>query len=86
MEDENEWLRKYGGNWDAIITACVLLFYKKYKHDSNENPYVFEGVLWSNADYYYVMRDEFTSNLDLLSCVGALENFGFIPVGRVKDE
>ena len=39
--------------------------------------YIFVGVLWGDFDFYYAFRNFNTGSIELYSCVGSIEGFGF---------
>lgn len=73
------------GNWRSIVKEYTPKFGKHYKtnwgprgHDDYE--YVFFGIVHAEDDYYYGMYDVKTKEVNLLSCVGSIEGFGYIEV------
>ena len=62
------------GNWRKIIEENTPLFGRKYK-GRNGDIYTFCGVMWGDDDFYYSMWRE--GDMQLLSCVGYIESFGF---------
>lgn len=64
------------GNWRKIIKDSEPLLDKIYIRDMNNEAYRFIGVMHSSDDYYYCMMN-MHGKLEMLSCVGYIENFGY---------
>lgn len=64
------------GNWRALVKESLPFLGKKYRdvHDGLE--YTFYGVVHAEDDYYYGIYRE--GKARLLSCVGDLEQHGFV--------
>jgi hypothetical protein len=62
------------GNWRLIINESLPFFGKKYNYKGNT--YIFCGVMHAEDDYYYCMWKD--NDMQLLSCVGNIETYGFI--------
>jgi len=62
------------GNLSKIIHDTNHLFDRKFKY--RDVIYTFIGITYASDDLYYLMwnKDE---GIRLLSCVGAIEGFGF---------
>ena len=68
------------GNWRLIVKETEQLLDKKYIEERTGAEFTFIGVLHGSDDFYYAMwRKE---DLRLLSCVGAIESWGFKLVGE----
>lgn len=62
------------GNWRQLVRECKGLLGKRFRDEKGQE-FVFFGPVDGEDDYYYGMHGG--SGMALLSCVGALESFGF---------
>jgi hypothetical protein len=65
------------GNWRAIAKETLPLIGNKYIH-TNGVEFTLFGIVNDGEDYYYGMCND--AGFTLLSCVGSIENHGYIPV------
>jgi len=63
------------GNWRLLVDECQSLLDCKFQ--SGPDTYTFFGLVHGSDDYYYGMWDDKKKRIRLLSCVGAIEGFGF---------
>lgn len=63
------------GNWRTIIKECEPLIDKLYL-DDNGAAHRFIGVMHGIDDYYYCMLS-MAGQLQLLSCAGSIDGFGY---------
>ncbi|MDO8415213.1 MAG: hypothetical protein Q7S87_03255 [Agitococcus sp.] len=68
------------GNWQLIIKEAAPLMDNQFVQESTGNIYTFWGVLHGSDDYYYVMSRD--GKVQLLSCVGSIEEAGFRLLAR----
>ena len=64
------------GNWRNIVSNCEGNLERKFI-DHKGNEWLFFGIVWGKDDFYYGMQGA-EGKLFLLSCVGSIENHGFI--------
>jgi hypothetical protein len=69
-------------NWPGIVKEYESRIGRKYKcnwgpEGSGAYTYTFFGLVHADDDYYYGMVDNKTGKMRLLSCVGAIDGFGF---------
>ena len=66
------------GNWKQILKEYKPLIGKEYIDDKGV-VYVFFGLVNEDDDYSYGMHTkEEPHKLELLSCVGSIEDFGYV--------
>lgn len=63
-------------NWKILISECKGLYDKTFTY-SDGGKYVFFGLVHTDEDYYYGMRNKQTMEVKLLSCVGNFETHGY---------
>lgn len=66
------------GNWRSIVKRAEPLIGRHYRGPDGKK-YTFFGVVHGNDDFYYGMSRK-GSKLQLLSCVGSIESYGFTPL------
>jgi len=78
-EQEASWASLGGciceGNWRKIIAEHNHLFGKSYVH--NGELYKFDGIVWGQDDFYYLMINMSDRTCHQLTCVGSIEQQGF---------
>ena len=62
------------GNWRAIVKEMEPLIGRQYR-DINGRVVRFFGLVHGDDDYYYGLAGE--GKLELLSCVGDIEGYGY---------
>ena len=65
------------GNWRAIVKEMEPWLDKKFT-DQHGQEWTFYGIVHGSDDYYYGVAR--AGETHLLSCVGALESYGYEPV------
>lgn len=65
------------GNWCAIVKEMEPWLDKKFT-DQHGQEWTFYGIVHGSDDYYYGVAR--AGETHLLSCVGALESYGYEPV------
>lgn len=74
------------GNWRNIVAEYEAIPENKQFLDEEGNVFTLFGVVHSDDDYYYGMWDHKHNVLQLLSCVGSIENHGFVPLSAARGE
>jgi hypothetical protein len=67
------------GNWRDIIRHYEPALDTKFR-DTEGRVWTFFGIVHGKDDYYYGMCRN--GDLELLSCVGSIEGYGYLPVER----
>jgi hypothetical protein len=65
------------GNWRKIVQECEPLFGRQYRADRTGKHFSLAGVMLGDDDYYYVLWPVEGGGVQLLSCVGSIEGFGY---------
>jgi len=73
------------GNWRDIIKECEPLLNKWFVNKKGKK-FMFIGVMNGFDDYYYCLSHMSTGVVEMPSCVGSLEQWGYSQVELVDGE
>lgn len=61
------------GNWISLIEEYFVHFGETFIYKSDNLEYIFEGIMWAEDDFYYVMTNKL-NQATFHSCVGRLSH------------
>jgi hypothetical protein len=64
------------GNWRQLVSEYNELIGQYYIKPGTNLKYRFEGLVWGDDDFYFLLCDEM-NNCIMLSCVSNIEMYGW---------